>query len=150
VAQLFAAVTQFFEEDGWPYEQLEEAPVLVMECEGENGHWHCLAEVREEAAQFLFYSLCPYDIPDEALLPIEQFINRANFGLIIGNFEIDTDEGDMRYKTSIDVSGSQLDMALIHHLVYANVISMDRYLPGIRAVIEDGLSAEEAIALVED
>jgi hypothetical protein len=147
--RIFRTVVKFFQDENWPYEQLDESPILVLECEGENGRWHCLAEVRERESQFLFYSLCPYDIPVELIQPMESFISRANFGLIIGNFEIDSDEGEVRYKTSIDTSGSRLDAPLIRQLVYANVITMDRYLPGILMVIDGKFSAEEAIDRIE-
>jgi hypothetical protein len=33
--------------------------------------------------------------------------------------------------------------------VYTNVMVMDEYLPGIRAVIEQGITPEQAIFLVE-
>ncbi len=78
-----------------------------------------------------------------------EFLTRANYGLIIGNFELDFGDGEIRYKTSLDVEGDRLSQASIKQLVYTSVLTMDQYLPGIEAVIKYGMNAEAAIALVE-
>jgi hypothetical protein len=43
-----------------------------------------------------------------------------------------------------------LSSALSKRLVYTNVLMMDKYLPGIMAVIYGGVSPEQAIAQVEN
>lgn len=80
---------------------------------------------------------------------IGKFINRANYSIIIGNFELNFADGEIRYKTSIDVEGDRLTSALIKRLVYANVTMMDEYLPGIKSVIEGDVSPVDAIAQIE-
>ena len=141
--------TSFFEEDGWPFTQFEGQPVLQMGFRGENGQWTCLAQAREEQSQFLFYSLCPVNAPEDSRPAVAEFLTRANYGLFIGNFELDLDDGEIRYKTSIDVEGDHLSPALVQQLVYANVFTMDRYLPGMMGVIYGHISPEDAIAQVE-
>jgi hypothetical protein len=69
--------------------------------------------------------------------------------MIIGNFEMDFEDGEIRYKTSIDVEGDSLSSALIKRLVYANVMMMDAYLPGIMSVIYGDVSPEDAITQIE-
>ena len=79
-----------------------------------------------------------------------EFITRANYGMIVGNFELDFSDGEVRYKTSVDVEGSEVTHALVKGLVYANVLTMDRYLKGIMAVAFGGVDAESAVASVEN
>jgi hypothetical protein len=79
---------------------------------------------------------------------IAEFLTRANYGMTIGNFELDYTDGEIRYKTSIDVTNDQLSPALIQTLVYINVAMMDEYLPGIQAVI-DGATPIAAIQAIE-
>jgi len=43
----------------------------------------------------------------------DKFLTRANYGMMIGNFEMDFTDGEIRYKTSIDVEGDKLSSALI-------------------------------------
>ena len=89
----------------------------------------------------------PKQQPDAA-----ELINRVNFGLRIGNFEMDVEDGVLQYRTSIDIEGEpqQLTPLLVKHLVYANVLTVDKYLPAFRALLEDGHSPYAAIMLVED
>jgi len=98
----------------------------------------------------IFYSVCPLNATKSKLQAIAEFIIKANYGMIIGNFELDFNDGEIRYKTSIDVEGEKLTSVLIKQLVFTNVAMMDKYLPAIRSIIEDNLSPDEAIALVEN
>ncbi|MCP2729201.1 YbjN domain-containing protein [Symplocastrum sp. BBK-W-15] len=93
--------------------------------------------------------MCPISAPESKRLAIAEFITRANYGMMIGNFELDFSDGEIRYKTGIDVEGDKLTSALINHLVYANLTMMDEYLPGIRAVIENNVFPQDAIAQIE-
>ncbi|MDJ0775103.1 MAG: YbjN domain-containing protein, partial [Mastigocoleus sp. MO_167.B18] len=81
--------------------------------------------------------------------PVTEFITRANYGMIIGNFEFDFTSGEIRYKTSIDVEGENLSFALIKQVVCANVTVMDEYLPSLIAVIEGKAGVREALTQIE-
>ena len=147
--QFFEEIVNFFEEDGWPFVQIEGEPLLQMVFQGENGKWTCYAKARDDQKQFVFYSVCPVNAPDSKRLAVAEFLTRANSGMIIGNFEMDFEEGEIRYKTSIDVEDDSLSSALIKRLVYANVMMIDGYLPGIMSVIYGDVTPRDAIAQIE-
>lgn len=147
--QIFAEMINFFQQDEWPFYQIEGQPVLQMAFQGDNGKWTCFARAREQQQQMVFYSIFPVNVPENKRLAVAEFISRANYGMIIGNFELDFTDGEIRYKTSIDVEGDRLSFALIKRLVYANVTMMDEYLPGIMSVIYGGAEAGDAIAKIE-
>ncbi len=141
---------KFFTEDDWQFTKLQGDSALLLAFQGENGEWTCYAKAREEQQQFVFYSICSFSSSDETRSTITEFLTRANYGMTIGNFELDYSDGEIRYKTSIDVEGDQLTPALVKNLVYTNVTMMDTYLPGISAIVHEGLSPEAAIATVEN
>ncbi len=142
-------VIRFFREDSWPFEQLEGRPILRTGFKGDNGSWRCYAQVRPEQEQFIFYSVLDTYVPEHRRTAMAEFLTRANYGLIIGNFEMDWQDGEIRYKTSIDVEGDQLTTALVHRLVYVNVLMMDRYLPGIMQVAFGNADPAAAITAIE-
>ena len=146
---IFDTMEAFFKEDEWPYTQIEGHPMLRMNFRGDNGRWFCIAQAREEQQEFIFYSVCEVNAPENKRAEMAEFITRANYGLYIGNFEMDYRDGEIRYKTSIDVEGDRLTPALIKSLVYANVALMDRYLPGIMSVIYADIAPQEAIQKIE-
>jgi hypothetical protein len=147
---IFQAIVNFFTQDDWSFTKIQGELVLRLAFEGENGRWNCYAKAREEQEQFAFYSICPINAPESKRMAIAEFIARANYGMIIGNFELDFADGEIRYKTSVDVEGDRLTSALVKRLVYANVMMMDEYLPGIKSVIEGELSPVDAIAKIEN
>jgi hypothetical protein len=147
--QILEEIIDFFTEDDWPYTKIKGEPVLLTAFQGENGKWNCSAKARVQQEQFIFYSICPINAPENKRLAMAEFLTRANSGMIIGNFELDFADGEIRYKTSIDVQGDFLSFELIKQLVYANVTMMDEYLPGIISVINGEVSPEDAIAQIE-
>lgn len=149
-AQIFNALIEFFEEDDWHFQWVEGTPVLSMGFAGRNGKWVCYAQAREQQQQFVFYSVLPVNVPEERRPAVAEFITRANYGMIIGNFEMDFDDGEVRYKTSIDVEGASLIPPLIRQMVYANVLITDRYLPGMMSVIYGGKTPLESIEQIEE
>jgi len=110
----------------------------------------CFAQtVEDEATQrFFFYSICPLKAQDHLQVAAE-FLTRANYGLSIGNFELDFKDGEIRFKTSIDVTEDGFGLATIERLVYTNVLMMDRYLPGLMTVLSGSASPEQAIQAIE-
>ena len=147
--QSLEEVINFFTKDDWPYTKIKGESVLITAFQGENGKWNCSAKVREEQEQFVFYSICPVNAPENKRQAVAEFITRANSGMIIGNFELDFADGEIRYKTSIDVKDDFLSFELIKQLVYANVTMMDEYLPGIMSVIDSDVEPKDAIAQIE-
>lgn len=146
---IFNALVEFFEEDEWDFQWMEGLSVLSMGFRGRNGSWTCFAQAREVQQQFVFYSVLPVFAIDEKKQAIAEFLTRANYGMIIGNFEMDFEDGEIRYKTSIDVEGAVLSPPLIRQTVYANIIITDRYLPGLMKVLYGQITPSEAIEQIE-
>ena len=147
---IFETMLEFFKQDEWSVSQIDDRPILQMSFEGNHGKWQCFAHAKEEKQQFLFYSICLSKVPTERRQAISEFITRANFGLLMGNFEMDFEDGEIRFKTSIDVEHFSLSPEIVKQYVYTNVLMMDCYLPGILSVIADEVSPKEAIAHIEN
>jgi len=146
---VYDAMVRFFREDDWKFEQVEGKPILRMGFAGDNGKWTCIARAVEEADQFIFYSIAPINVPEDKRQVMAEFITRANYGMRIGNFELDFSDGELRYKSSIDVEDDRLSSPLVKHMVYPNVLMMDKYLPGIMGILYGNKTAQQAIAEIE-
>ena len=146
----FEAVGSFMEDDGWHPQKMDDNYVYRSYFVGRNGEVTCFAQIRVDLEQFIFYVVMPVRAPANMRLAVAEFITRANYGLRIGNFELDFDDGEVRYKSSLDFEGVELTNDLIRNTIYPAVQTMDRYLPGVLSVIFGGKSPEEAIASIED
>jgi hypothetical protein len=147
---ILETVIDFFSKDDWAFTKLQGQSILHITYQGNHGLWNCYAQARESQEQFVFYSIYPEIAPEEKRLTVAEYLTRANYGLIIGNFELDFNDGEIRYKTSIDIEGDLLTEDLVKQLVYANVMMMDEYFPGIQSVINGNLTPLEAIQQIEN
>jgi hypothetical protein len=117
--------------------------------QNETNRWFCYAEVLEDSQQFVFYSVCPIKIPHVKRLAVAEYIARANYGLVIGNFELDFDYGEVRCKTSAIMPQAVLEVASTRLLILTNLALMAKYQPGFLAVAYSEKSAMEAVTQVE-
>jgi hypothetical protein len=148
VGRIQLAVAAFVLERGWPSTSDAEEGTVSFAAGGEHGGWVVRTLALEDREQLVLHSLLEVDVPVARREAMALFVTRANFGLVLGNFELDLDDGELRFKTSIDVEGTELTAALLDPLVLANIAMVNRYLPGIRAVAS-GADPADAIAAVE-
>lgn len=124
--------------------------VIEAEISGESGSWTCFFVAREEAQRVSVYSQAPWYAPEHARPALAELLTRINYGLSLGNFEMDFSDGEIRFKTSADLSGSQQLIELIGNLLNPNFAAMDMYLPALEAVRDGRLSVLDALDSVED
>lgn len=132
---LLSELKRVFEENDWPYSQVDGAPVLVSELSGPEGRWDFYAQAVEEKDLVLLYSIAPERVPEERRPDVSEFLTKANYGLADGNFELDFDDGEVRYKTVLHVQGDALDALLVRRLVRSNGTALETYLPSIHSVM---------------
>jgi hypothetical protein len=149
MAGIFSRLIDFMEEEDWKYEILEGETVLRFNFKGRAGRLLCYADVEEEKDWLIFYSYLPVNSPPEKMQVVAEFVARANRGMRIGNFELDFEDGEIRYKTSIDIEGGELTSKMIHNLLQANLSTMDRYFPGIMELIYSEKTPKELIQKIE-
>jgi hypothetical protein len=145
------AVATFFTEDGWSFEPMPDRPILRLPFQGKGGRWNCYAQIRvtRDVEQILFYSVLPLNVPADKLPAIAEFITRANYGMALGNFELDFNDGEVRYKTSLDVTETEITDSMLRPLIYTNVLMMDKYMSGLMAVVYADMSPAEAVKQIE-
>jgi len=146
----FDLVFAFFKEDEWNPVKVEGQTVLTTAFRGESGGgWRCLAVVDEAKFRFSFYSTLEAKAAPEQMAAVCEFISRANYGLLLGNFEMDHADGEIRYRTSLDYEGGQLVKEMVRTLVYANVLTVNRYFKGLMGVLYGDIAPAAAIAKSE-
>jgi len=147
MADLHAAVIGYLVERHWPHE--DHGDVIVTPVVLGSGSWTVFFEIRDQDQQLIVNSLVPVWVPVERRTDAAMYIARANYGLAIGNFEIDLDEGEVRFRTSVDVEGAQISDPVVDHLFLANIMAVEQYLDGLQSVIE-GADPSAAIEMAEN
>lgn len=144
-----AIATQVLDERGIEWAETSDDEVIEADIRGENGAWTCYIVTRDPAQRVSVYSQVGWYAPEPVRVALAELITRINYGLSSGNFEMDLSDGEIRYKTSVDVSGDRLSAALFNNLLDPNLAAVDTYLPALEAVRDGRLTPAEAVAAVE-
>jgi hypothetical protein len=134
-ASLLDTLRSAFVENRWPFAEVRGAPALVSELSGPQGSWKFYAHAVDEQDLILLYSICPLRVPPDRRREVADYITRTNYGLAAGNFELDFEDGELRYKTALHVHGDGLDSGVLKRVVRANGLAVETYLAGVEAVI---------------
>lgn len=107
-----------------------------------------IAHLLSEEKFVFFFEFSETTPPANAERMVE-FITRANYGLTIGNFEFDYETGNVRYKASIDFSGTELHGILVRNLVLSSMYSVETYATALVQVMQGTKSPKDAISEAE-
>ncbi len=105
------------------------------------------ARVEDDLFQVACYS--PLRIPEGSRRDIAEAIVRANYGLRVGKFELDLDDGELFFQASQILDGEAVGEAVIDRMIGTAVNMMDVYLPAFMSVVYGNEEAGEAVRRVE-
>jgi hypothetical protein len=141
-------VKRFFNAQGWHFQEVPGESILFLGMEGKYGRFQCIMDIKEEMNWLLFFSVCDLKCPEERRKDVSELLTRLNNGRVLGNFEMDFEDGTIKYKTGIDYEDMQLGLKAIENIVMSNIVTMDTCLPAIAAVIQNSEEPVEATKLI--
>ena len=143
---MFKDILSYFDSQQWQYHIPEPTKTLAMlGISMQSGKYHCIADVSEDFYRFIFFSICPTNVPSLRRKEMAELITRINYNLFLGNFELDFEDGEIRFKTSIIYETIELNHTIIDHIVTSNLVTMDRNIAILTTFAYGELSMEEAI-----
>jgi hypothetical protein len=142
-------IIQCLQQDEWIYSVDRNRPLVYTTATGTNGSFRIVLDLKEEDHILIVYVFSPVRVPTNKRLDVAEFITRANFGTMIGNFEMDFSDGDLRYKGSFEYDGGELVHKMIEQLLGKCAYSMNKYFPGLMRIIYGDVDPRAAIAEIE-
>lgn len=79
-----------------------------------------------------------------------EYIARANYGMVVGNFDMDYSDFSARFRVGLDYEGVELGAPLIKNIVATALEACDTYAAGLADVMQGKLTALEAIRTIEE
>lgn len=128
---LYTALVDFLLREKWPFAPLPGEPVIRTDYRGHNGQWICYARVMEAERRVVFYSVHPEPVAPAARAAAAEYLTRVNYGLSAGNFEMDFDDGEVRFRTALDLGEVEPPAELFRPLLLSNIRAMDEHLPAL-------------------
>lgn len=145
---LLPIVTAALHERNLRYMALSEQ-TMALPIRTDLATYDCILRVDDELRTVTCYLTHAVRVPERRRLAIAEAITRANYGLLLGCFELDMNDGEIRFRTSVDVEGGALTTAMCHSLMAAAVSVSDRYHEALMRVACGGAEPAAAIAEAE-
>ena len=149
MTSLFSTVNNFLEEDGWKFESFKNDGVLRAYFSSDKQEWELLTLVREELDQIIFYShVTESTTPKHRRNEMCLLLNNLNNRTVYGAFEMDIDEGEVMFRTALDLVEVSPSYELIRNSFYTNLGTMERYHGALVALMtDDSITADVAAAI---
>ncbi len=98
----------------------------------------------------LFETKLPMNIPEKSREAVSSYLTRANYGLLVGCFQMDFDDGELTYNAAgCHDDDDALSDDVIRRLTYVGFNMFDRYIPGVFAIVYSGKEPAKAYEDVE-
>jgi len=147
----FAAIGRWLEANEWNYQEYPDKGYYAMHFSGQHGSWRVIVDINtsETLERILVYSIYPISVPELKRHEMSELITRANYGMTIGGFEMDFEDGAVRMKTASEIDKRAFSEEVFGELFSCNLGVAGRYLPAIYGVAFGNLLPEVAIQMAE-
>lgn len=129
------------------YDQDEERGMFRMLFEGKHGDLRVTMIIEETILQVFTHPA--NKIPETHRQLITEAITRANYGLKLGNFEMDLEDGELRYQSAMPLGEEFPEDDVIDHILYVGGAMIDRYLPAFLSIVYGNEDVRLAIKAAE-
>ena len=102
--------------------------------------------VRED--DFSTLTQIPLKADENSRLAVAEYLTRCNFNMRNGNFELNMENGDIRFKTYVHVGDSTVDAKTVRLAVVLPFLMLDRYGDGLLDVLFGYRSPREAFEAI--
>ena len=136
------------EANDWRYTRLDEG-VIALPVHGHRSSYSALVIANDEFHYVTLYCAFGPRVPDDRRSAVAEAISRANYGLVVGNFEIDFSDGELRFRVGAGVAGGDFSVEMAGNMISLAIYMCDRYHDALMRVIFAGEAPADAIQRAE-
>ncbi len=138
-------IIEFLDKDGWNYKFDEENGIIKTGVNLEGKIKSCHIHIIVDNSYVLNYASIEIGIEEKNRIAISEFITRANYDLTWGNFEMDFNDGEIRFKMVLDCAGIVPTKEMIERLAVTPAVMFKRYGDGFLKVLFELSSPKDAV-----
>lgn len=131
-ALLFSKVIEYVKSQNWKYRIIGDGQNIVelhMNLKSKLNSCHVLVVAEEKCIQA--FAVCPLQAQKDTFANVSEYITRANYGLKMGNFELDYRDGEIRYRSFLSCREGIPSLKDIEYCVDVTFLMMNRYGDGL-------------------
>jgi len=129
------AVIEYLKEKEWNYKFDEQTGVIKTGIQLDEKINSCTLHIFIHDHYVINYGIIELSVDEKNRILISEFLTRANYGLIWGNFEMDFNDGEIRYKSTLGCDGIIPTNELIDRMVMTPAFVFKRYADGLVKVL---------------
>ncbi len=146
------AISSFLKEDDWNFNFDDEKGVFKfsLSLKSKIKRINYVISVKKE--EYSVYAVSPIEADEndkKIMANMSEFICRINYGLRMGNFELDHRDGEIRYKVNICCSDMIPTKRIISRSIYCPATMFEHYGSGIINIIFSDATAKNAVEKCE-
>lgn len=146
---LIGVIEEALKKKEWWFRRDANSNVINTGANCTNADFRAFFVANEDRSVVLLYVEYSPKVPEGRRKEAADFLTRANFGLWIGNFEMDMENGEVRYKVSLDLENGTLSHEMIDNMIGAGISTADRYFPAFMSVCYGNAIPSVAVREVE-
>lgn len=136
MSDIVEAVRNYLDEDGWKYEYDEERRLIRAGVSLKSKLQSARLIVNFNESGYTVIAVPAIKADDASRMNVLEYISRANYGLRNGNFEMDLNDGEVRYKTYTNCKGMDtIPTDVIEDSIVIPPVMFNRYGDGMAALM---------------
>ena len=147
-----AIVEEVLEGAGWSFQTVEDDEGyvdFVTMVEGDPLVEATVVRLSEELERLVLYVLLRPKAKKERRAEVAELVTRANYGMGDGNFEMDVDDGAVRFKIALDFTGMPLSPLLVRNMILDAMDTLEVYEGAFLRVFAGKAKAKAAVLAAE-
>ena len=146
---LTEAIRDYYDSQNWQYDYDPIANVIRMRINSCCVDSYQVVTFIRDDERFTTLTAFPIKIPKGKREQAAEFIARANYGMILGCFEMNPEDGQLQFKDTCLCGETQLDPKIIERHIDVGFRMCDLYGPALLEMLYGGLSPREAVEKAE-
>lgn len=132
---LIERLAEWMDSNDWKHDLNSEKGSLWTGCNLKDVSVRSWLEVHdsEDWQRVMTLTFYPMRAPEARRTAMAEAINRINQSLVFGNFEMDPEDGEIRFRTTVEAP-SAMDYKMFDRVFHSNLSAADRYFPALMAV----------------
>jgi hypothetical protein len=142
----FGTVKEFLDGRNYTYSASEENQRIGLSMCGRHADYRFVLRITNEGEFFQITANYPLRIRDVKFRPsVAELLTRANYAMLLGKFEMDMEDGELRFHLSQVIEEGRLEVSTVEKLFLTCLHTLDRYFPALMQHIHAGYTPGDAI-----
>jgi hypothetical protein len=142
----FQALLDYIESKNFNHTPYPEEKRVTLSMSGKNANFRFTARITNDDDYLQVSAHYPFSVREEKLRPsTAELITRANYNMPLGKFEMDMEDGEVRFHLTHVIGELGLTSEMIEKHFMTAYFTMDRYFPAFMQHIHAGYTPEDAV-----